>query len=169
MWELYDDDQSFQRMAQGRGKHDAMFLAQVLYGKQENKTRNEPPKDNLKNEIELKKTGGHVQFRCEEGKFRIDPALLEQREEEESEYMSRAKDYTFQPVKSCLDFVKNEQCSGVQTDVLIFDRNASSEFDTEREELKDDLVAWNIRYQERLNKCINCLRGFQIKQEPARV
>ena len=66
--------------------------------------------------------------------------------------MSRSKDYTSQPVKTTLDFLKSEESSGVQTDVCIFDRSVSSEFDEEREELKDDLVAWNIRYQARLNK-----------------
>ena len=32
MWELYADDESFQRMARGRGVHDAKLLAKVLYG-----------------------------------------------------------------------------------------------------------------------------------------
>ena len=32
MWDLYDDDESFQRLARGRGFHDANLLAKVLYG-----------------------------------------------------------------------------------------------------------------------------------------
>ena len=39
MWELYEDDESFQRMGKGKGAkchekgHDAKLLAKVLYGK----------------------------------------------------------------------------------------------------------------------------------------
>ena len=32
MWDLYNDDDSFQRLARGRGFHDANLLAKVLYG-----------------------------------------------------------------------------------------------------------------------------------------
>ena len=39
---------------------------------------------------------------------------------------------------------------GVQTDVIIFNRKLSSEFDIEREQLKDDLLAWNERYKKRM-------------------
>ena len=146
MFEVYNDDELFQGMA--RGTHDAVILATVLYGKQESK-KSERPQTNLKNGNKEKKNGRRVQFRCGEGRFKIDPELLG---EEDGEYMSRSKDNTFQPVKTSLDFVKNDQCSGVQTDVYIFNRSASSEFDTEREELKDDLVAWNERYMKRLKK-----------------
>ena len=154
MWELYDDDESFQRMAKGKGAkghgkgHDAKLLAKVLYGKTVSQISEKAIRDKQGNQDEKKKVAEHVQFKQTEGKFIIDSTLMKEEEEEESEYMSRSKDYTFQPVKTTLDFLK----SGVQTDVCIFDRRVTSEFDEERGELKDDLVAWNIIYQARLNK-----------------
>ena len=154
MWELYEDDESFQRMAKGKGAkghgkgHDAKLLAKVLYGKKVSQISEKAITDKQVNQDEKKKVAEHVQFKQTEGKFIINSTLMKEEEEEESEYMSRSKDYTFQPVKTALDFLK----SGVQTDVCIFDRSVTSEFDEEREELKDDLVAWNIRYQARLNK-----------------
>ena len=60
MWELYDDDESFQRMARGRGTHDAMFLANVLYGKQKSKKSEEQLKENLINGNKEKKSVEHV-------------------------------------------------------------------------------------------------------------
>ena len=39
---------------------------------------------------------------------------------------------------------------GVRTDVIIFNRKQSSEFDIEREQLKDELLAWNERYKKRM-------------------
>ena len=50
MRELYNDDESFQRMARGRGTHDAMFLANVLYGKQKSKKREEQLKETQRKE-----------------------------------------------------------------------------------------------------------------------
>ena len=135
--------------AKGHGKgHDAKFLEKVLYGRKMSKIIEKSITNNHVNQDEKKKVSEHVQFKQTEGTFIIDSTLLKEDDEGESEYMSRSKDYTFQPVKTTLDFLK----SGVQTDVSIFDRSVTSEFDEEREELKDDLVAWNIIYQARLNK-----------------
>ena len=39
---------------------------------------------------------------------------------------------------------------GVRTDVIIFNRKQSSEYDIEREQLKDELLAWNERYKKRM-------------------
>ena len=37
-------------------------------------------------------------------------------------------------------------------DSISFFRKSSSEYDKEREELKDSVLAWKLRYQERQNK-----------------
>ena len=47
---------------------------------------------------------------------------------------------------------------GVQTDVIIFNRKLSSEFDIEREQLKDELLAWNERYKKRVKDKITNLQ-----------
>ena len=47
---------------------------------------------------------------------------------------------------------------GVQTDVIIFNRKLSSEFDIEREQLKDELLAWNERYKKRVEDKITNLQ-----------
>ena len=51
------------------------------------------------------------------------------------------------PVKMVSDYMTDE---GVRTDVIIFNREHSSEFDIEREQLKDELLEWNERYKKRL-------------------
>ena len=84
----------------------------------------------------------------------IDSSLMSEEDEDDDdiEFLARTRDYTFQPVKTSQDFIKEDDVGGVMTDVCVFDRNTTSEFDKDREELKDDLVAWNIRYQNRNNK-----------------
>merc|ERR1719481_1228396 len=146
MWELYADDESFQRMARGRGVHDAKLLAKVLYGNKVVKQSNNKTKEATKVESDKNnKKNKQIQFQEGEGRFVIDSSLLSEDEDGEgTEFMARTKDYTFQPVKTSQDFVKLEDSTGVRTDVCLFDRNTTSEFDQEREELKDDLVAWNI-------------------------
>ena len=47
---------------------------------------------------------------------------------------------------------------GVQTDVIIFNRKLSSEFDIGREQLKDELLAWNERYKKRVEDKITNLQ-----------
>ena len=51
-------------------------------------------------------------------------------------------------VKMLSDYMTED--GGVRTDVIIFNRKHSSEFDTEREQLKDELLAWNERYKKRM-------------------
>ena len=155
MWELYDDDESFQRMARGRGVHDAKLLARVLYGKKTAKKSEKSikvPTEENKNKGDRK--GKHIQFKEVEGRFLIDSSLMSEEDEDDAdiEFLARTRDYTFQPVKTSQDFLKEDDVGGVMTDVCVFDRNTTSEFDKDREELKDDLVAWNIRYQNRNNK-----------------
>ena len=77
--------------------------------------------------------------------MKLDSTILSGDEKEDHfDYLWRSQDYSFQPVKS---FTK--ESDGVQTDVVLYDRRFSSEFDPEREELKDDLLAWNTRYKQR--------------------
>jgi len=150
---MYEDDETFQRMARGKGFHDAAFLAKILYGKKGSKK----VEDTVRKETKEKKSSVHVQFNCKEGKFTVDSSMLGDEDKEndyEYEFVSRTTDYTFKPVKTSSDFVNDEELSGVKTDVYIFDRNDTSEFDAEREELKDELVAWNERYEKRLNSKI---------------
>ena len=108
MWELYEDDESFQRMAKGKGAkghgkgHDAKFLEKVLYGRKMSKIIEISITNNHVNQDEKKKVSEHVQFKQTEGTFIIDSTLLKEDDEGESEYMSRSKDYTFQPVKTII-------------------------------------------------------------------
>ena len=151
MWELYSDDDSFQRMARGRGFHDAAFLANVLYGKNAKLAKHPPEYNEPKRKNEEK---SKVSFQTEVGTFRIDQSLLDAEEdkqlqkENDFEYLWRAKDYSFLPVRRSEDFTHSAG-EGVKTDVVIFDRTAASEYDAEREELKDELLAWDERYQAR--------------------
>ena len=145
MWDLYNDDECFQRLARGRGFHDADLLAKVLYGKQIKKKDNDKEKNKIK---EDKCEKHHVQFRSEVGKMKLDSSILRDDEDEDNfDYLWRSQDYSFQPVK-----ILNSECAGVKTDVILYDRRCSSEFDPEREELKDDLLAWNNRYKQRLEQ-----------------
>ena len=151
MWDLYADDESFQRIARGKGFHDAKLLAKVLYGKKGAEKEKEMEKKEI--EVAERKKVRDVRFKENPGKFEIDPKLIADEEDsEDAIFVSRTKDYTFKPVKSVDEFVAAEESFGAETDVYLFDRSETSEFDVEREELKDELVAWNIRYQARLNK-----------------
>ena len=148
MWDLYNDDECFQRLARGRGFHDADLLAKVLYGKQIKKKvdhADQEEKKTLKDRKVDKPDKHNVQFRNTIGKMKLDSTILSGDEKEDHfDYLWRSQDYSFQPVKS---FTK--ESDGVQTDVVLYDRRFSSEFDPEREELKDDLLAWNTRYKQR--------------------
>ena len=142
MWDLYNDDECFQRLARGRGFHDADLLAKVLYGKQIKKKEDYEEKKKIKEE---KCAKHHVQFRNELGKMRLDSTILSEDENEDNfNYLWRSQDYSFQPVKTL-----SSESDGVKTDVILYDRRCSSEFDPDREELKDDLLAWNNRYKQR--------------------
>ena len=48
---------------------------------------------------------------------------------------------------SLSDYLATED--GVKTDVVIFNREDSSEYQSEREEMKDELLAWKQRYKKR--------------------
>ena len=148
MWEMYEDDESFQRMARGKGVHDAKLLARVLYGKTSVRENEVGPKVKRK-----RQSDDHVHFKLGEGKFEVDSKLLQKEDNcEETVFMSRGKDYTFKPVKECSDFRDDGICECVQTDIFLFDRSDTSEYDTEKEELKDHLVAWQIRFEARSKK-----------------
>ena len=151
-WDLYNDDESFQRLARGRGFHDANLLAKVLYGDGKQGKYNKVEENCDINEKIVKDKKCSVQFRNEIGVFQLDAKLLNEDENENDfDFLWRTKDYSFQPVKDISDFVKNAD-NAVKTDVLIFDRKCSSEFDPEREDLKDTLLAWNARYKQRLEE-----------------
>ena len=84
MWELYDDDESFQRMARGRGVHDAKLLARVLYGKKTAKKSEKSikvPTEENKNKGDRK--GKHIQFKEVEGRFLIDSSLMSEDDEDD--------------------------------------------------------------------------------------
>merc|ERR1712243_230219 len=142
MWDYYNDDDFFQKMAREKVTHDAELLAKVLYGKEVRNRKN--PLERKNKEENGSKTKGSVKFCQEEGKFSVDKSLLEEVEEEGSTLVSRGKDHSFLPVKELEDFQE-----GVKTDVVVFDRKTSSEYEEERKELKDNLVAWQERYNAR--------------------
>ena len=142
MWDCYENDESFQLMARGKLYHDAKLLAKVLYGKAASRTKTKES-SSLK-EKKAERTKDKISFSCEPGTFSVDSSLVE--ESEETNYVSRTTDYSFQPVKTPLDFNSD---GVVKTDVLIYDRKATSEYDEDREQFKDDLLAWKERYQNR--------------------
>ena len=147
MWDMYNDDDSFQRLARGRGFHDGQLLAKVLYGKQV-KQQNKIEEENKKHKTVMKNKHLKVNFNHEPGDLALDQSLGSKEENcDDFEYLWRTRDYSFHRVKNCSDFVVE---SGVRTDVMLFDRRVSSEFDDEHEELKDELVEWNKRYQQRM-------------------
>ena len=91
MWDLYDDDESFQRLARGRGFHDANLLAKVLYGKKAIVKQNENEENN-----KSKSKTKNVKFRKEEGKFTIDSELQDPSEcSDEFDYLWRSQDYSY--------------------------------------------------------------------------
>ena len=90
MWDLYDDDESFQRLARGRGFHDANLLAKVLYGKNALVKEKEIEENN-----NSKSKSKNVKFRKEEGKFTIDSELQDPSEcTDEFDYLWRSQDWT---------------------------------------------------------------------------
>ena len=96
MWDLYDDDESFQRLARGRGFHDANLLAKVLYGKKAIVKQNENEENN-----KSKSKTKNVKFRKEEGKFTFDSELQDPHEcldLDNFDYLWRSQDYSFKGV-----------------------------------------------------------------------
>jgi len=152
MWDLYDDDESFQRLARGRGFHDANLLAKVLYGTNGRQSNYNERKNCESSEKIVKNKKCSVKFQNDIGKFKLDGNILNEDEDKNDfDFLWRTKDYSFQPIKNNADYIKNEE-SSVKTDVFIFDRRYSSEYDPEHEDLKDTLVAWNTRYKQRLEE-----------------
>ena len=150
MWDLYEDDDSFQKLAQVRGFHDGLLLARVLYGQGAEGGQERRREGNNKTKSGVKT----VRFRREEGRLTIDAAFRRQSETEgEIDYQWRCQDYSYKPLKKITDYMNTEE--GVKTDVIIFNREDSSEFDPERESLKDDLLAWNERYKARVEDKIS--------------
>ena len=91
MWDLYDDDESFQRLARGRGFHDARLLAKVLYGKKATVRENENEENN-----KSKSKTKNVKFRKDEGNFTIDLEFQEPSQcSDEFDYLWRSQDYSY--------------------------------------------------------------------------
>ena len=90
MWELYADDESFQRMARGRGVHDAKLLAKVLYGNKVVKRNKNEIKEATKVESDKNnKNNKQIKFQEGEGRFVIDSSLLSEDEDGEgTEFMA---------------------------------------------------------------------------------
>ena len=57
--------------------------------------------------------------------------------------------------------------ASVRTDVVVFDRHTTSEFDEEKEDLKDDLVAWEERSKRRRDQRQLENADTQMKDEKA--
>ena len=65
-----------------------------------------------------------------------------------SPYRGFLNEPSLKAVKMLSDYMTGD--AGVRTDVIIFNRKHSSEFDIEREQMKDELLAWNERYKKRM-------------------
>ena len=97
MWDIYNDDESFQRIARGRGYHDAKLLAKVLYGKQAKRNLNQNEKLEAKSSNTKKL---NVHFCQNVGKLVLDSAMLSEEEHENDfDFMWRTQDYSFQTIK----------------------------------------------------------------------
>ena len=91
MWDLYDDDESFQSLARARGFHDASLLAKVLYGEKALVKENGNEENN-----KSKSKSKNVKFRKEEGKFMIDSEFQDPSEcTDEFDYLWRSQDYSY--------------------------------------------------------------------------
>ena len=143
MWQLYENDESFQIMAKEKVTHDGQLLEKVLYGKEAKHNEHENP--GQKKKIEK---NGNFRFSFQKGSFSVDASLLGDEESGHIQYVSRTKDYSFLPVKTQEDLHYGDLAS-VRTDVVVFDRHDTSEFDEKKENLKDDLVAWEERSKRR--------------------
>jgi len=190
MWDIYDDDDSFEKMAKAKVMHDARLLAKVLYGKGKTntaqaQTTESKPATKIQ---EGPKTRRELKFSAQSGQFFVHPSLVyddcHQPGEETGHkvldcgdqtdptlsllnehhpdipfqddpacYVWRSQDYSFLPVRPPDQFSETPRLMPpAKTDVLVFNRKSSSEYDKEREELKDSVLAWKLRYQERQNK-----------------
>jgi len=187
MWDIYDDDDSFEKMAKAKVMHDARLLAKVLYGKGKTntaqaQTTESKPATKIQ---EGTKTRKELKFSSQSGQFSVHPSLVyddchqpgeETRQEvlhqdcdqtdptssllnaipcqdDPACYVWRSQDYSFLPVRPPDQFSETPRLMPpAKTDVLVFNRKSSSEYDKEREELKDSVLAWKLRYQERQNK-----------------
>ena len=91
MWDLYDDDESFQRLARGRGFHDADLLAKVLYGKKAKKES-----QNEKENHKMKPKTKNVKFSEGQGRLTIDSEFKAKNEDEaDFDYLWRCPDYSY--------------------------------------------------------------------------
>ena len=110
MWDIYNDDESFQRIARGRGYHDAKLLAKVLYGKQAKQNLNQNEKLEAKSSNTKKL---NVHFCQNVGKLVLDSAMLSEEEHENDfDFMWRTQDYSFQTIKINEDFNRDEDRDG---------------------------------------------------------
>ena len=142
MWQLYESDESFQKMAKEKVTHDGQLLEKVLYGKDAKHENYESPK-------QKKRRKGNIRFSIESGSFSVDASLLSRDEESGNmSFVSRTKEYTLLPVKTQEDLT-HDDLAPVRTDVVVFDRRTTSEFNEEKEDLKDELVAWEERSKHR--------------------
>ena len=139
MWRLYENDESFQIMAKEKVTHDGQLLEKVLYGKEAKHIKYENQGQKKKKEKK-----GNLRFSFQKGSFSVDASLLGDEESGNMKYVSRTKDYKFLPVKTQED-LHHGDLACVRTDVVVFDRHTTSEFNEEKEDLKDDLVAWEER------------------------
>jgi hypothetical protein len=165
MWDFYADDDAFEKMAKAKVTHDGKLLARVLYGKEVKRKQEDVRRKSSR------KTERKIQFCRDFGTLTIDPSLSQPVEGEETVLMSRMPDYSFEAVKEPAAFSttdgppsrdpsttvnragsRRSTVQGpVKTDVVVFDRRHTSEYDAEREELKDNVLSWRERYNARQN------------------
>ena len=151
----YDDDAAFAKLAQNKKKHDAVALANILYGSSCSPRSIEQEPRN-----QSKKTQ-QVHFAQDVGRLTIDASLLDNIDgntgdkEKDSliEYVALSKEYVMNPVKNQFDFVslvgKGEQSKfGAMTDVILFDRRQSSEYDEKigekRNKMRENGISTNL-------------------------
>eukprot|EP00092_Neocalanus_flemingeri_P002108 GFUD01002248.1.p1 GENE.GFUD01002248.1~~GFUD01002248.1.p1 ORF type:complete len:359 (-),score=109.63 GFUD01002248.1:67-1143(-) len=109
-----------------------------------------------------RKKHNNIDFAQNIGRFMIDASLLDNIDgnteeqigkDEEIEYFALSKDYVLKPVKNHFDFVtsdakEQENMFGVTTDVLLFDRRLSSEYNEEftekRNRMREAGVSTNL-------------------------
>jgi len=135
--EDYTDDEAFGKLAKNKQNHDALVLANCLYG-----TRVFVNSKNLTRIKEDGKKKGSLQFSQSIGEFNLDASIIKDAEHnlydkeeiigvDSMEYYSLSKDYKLNPIKKPEDFSIS---SGVTTNVILFDRKQSSEYDEELRE-----------------------------------
>ena len=129
--EKYRDDDKFQNLARNKKKHDAFALATSLYGHKHSDHSFRPQKAKekkiRKNNVHFSETIGQLKTNFSESEASTGNKI-KNTECDQPEFYSLSKNYELYPVKKPRDFIP---ISGVTTDVILFDRKESSEYEEE--------------------------------------